>query len=54
MNKLQKVAEAQIAAEVALQEKEQKDKLRLLAKERDRKTNLLFQKKNLRGVADAP
>lgn len=50
MVKLAKVAEAQIAAEAALKEERLREKNRLLAKERDRKTNLLFQKKILRGV----
>ena len=49
MQKLAKVAEAQISAEVAMNEEKQKEKSRKLHQDRDRKTSLLFQKKNLTG-----
>jgi hypothetical protein len=39
---LAKVAEAQIKAEASLQEEKLREKNRTLAKERDRKTNMLF------------
>ena len=48
------MAEAQIAAEVALLEEQQREKNKQLARDLERKTNLLFQKKNLRGQTSTP